>query len=186
MGFLPLAGLVPEQGDFVGQGQDLAGTDLGFIPLEHQKLAGLQHAEALGEALSKIVLPVGSEHPVLESHPAVTASADQVWRIEHHEVEGVVVEGQLPKVYDDVGFNVQNPAITEQVLFVADIPEQRVLTVLVKPEHSGAAAWVEDHGTTFNADLPRARSDRFAMPSSWRTSLRRSINSQAARQCGHW
>lgn len=66
-----LAGLVAKQGLVIGEGQQLADQHLGFVPFEDQDSLGLQHAEALGEALADVLPPVAGQQSILGAHPAI-------------------------------------------------------------------------------------------------------------------
>lgn len=144
--FLALARLVTEQRPLISQGQYFADLHLGLIPLEDQYAVGGQHPKALGKALAQVIPPVTGQDSVLGPQPAITPGAGQVGRIEHHQLEGAVLEGQAAKIHDHIGLNVQGPAITEHVLLVADIAKQGALVVFVEPEHAAAAAGIKDFG----------------------------------------
>lgn len=55
------AGRMPEQGFVRGKCQNLRHFDLVFVPLRNQHAAGLEHAEAFGEALADFISPVLSK-----------------------------------------------------------------------------------------------------------------------------
>jgi hypothetical protein len=125
-----LTGLVAKQRPLIGKGENLADPDLGFVPLEDKKLAGLQHTEALGEPIAKVVAPVVGEDSILESQPAFTTGAHQVGRVEDNHVEACIGERQVSKVHDDVWLNLQHSTITKHMLFVTDVTEQSALVAL--------------------------------------------------------
>lgn len=128
----------------ISEGQYFADLHLSFVPLENQHAIGGQHAKALGKALGQVVAPVIGEKSILGAQPAISPGTGEVWRVEDDHLECAVIKGEAAKVHDDVGLYVQDAAIAEHVLLIANVTEQGALVALVEPEHAATAAGVKD------------------------------------------
>lgn len=135
-----------KEGLLISEGQYFADFDLRFVPLEDQHTIGGQHAKALGKALGQVVSPVIGEQSVLGAQPAISPGTGEVWRIEDNHLECAVIKWEAAKVHDDVGLYVQDAAVAEHVLLIANVTEQGALVALVEPEHAATAAGVKNFG----------------------------------------
>ena len=140
---------------FGGQRQYCFQFQLRFSPFEHKHAVVVEHTEALAETHGQLRLTVSVEATELFVKVSRFASPNQVRRVEDHKAKRLVRERHLGEIADDVGMHDAQLPVCQGTFLVADVHEVDQRIVFIEPEHTAAAAgiqnWssVRDHGFVF-------------------------------------
>ena len=120
-------------------------ADLRFGPLENQSSTWLEYPPAFGKTIGQILAPCAlCELSVLLSLPGLGAAPFEVGRIKDHEMKALVRMRKRPIISYRIRGDSKYSAVTEHMLFPANITAQNTLILLIKVEHAATAAGIEN------------------------------------------
>lgn len=122
---------------------DFLHVHLVFIPLEYEGSSRLENSPGFIKAFLEFLSPIGSKPSIFLTKPWFLTGAHKVRWIKHDEVEGIVIERNIPEVGHDVRLYLQIPSITCLSLELALVYEGTKRVLFVPPKHPSTATHVE-------------------------------------------